>query len=50
ISLSKKRRLEADLDAVVERGDAEELEILLAGALVGVSLKDGYVADMEEKE
>nr|GFA21009.1 hypothetical protein [Tanacetum cinerariifolium] len=64
ISLSKKRRLVADLEVLVEREDAAkplekireivardfvrlgDLEKLLACALVGVSLKDGYVADM----
>ncbi|GJS74719.1 hypothetical protein Tco_0707560 [Tanacetum coccineum] len=68
ISLRKKRRLVAELEALVERGDAAkpleqmreivardsmtlgDLEKLLARALVGVSLKDGYVADMEEKK
>nr|GEV67941.1 hypothetical protein [Tanacetum cinerariifolium] len=68
ISLSKKRRLVAELEALVERGDAarplehmreivasdsvmlRDLEKLLARAQVGVSLKDGYVVDMEEKE
>nr|GEY65776.1 hypothetical protein [Tanacetum cinerariifolium] len=68
ISLSKKRRLVAELEALVERGDAakplkkireivardsmtlKDLEKLLARDLVRVSLKDGYVADMEEKE
>ncbi|GKD68030.1 hypothetical protein Tco_1322120, partial [Tanacetum coccineum] len=68
ISLSKKRRLVAELDVMVERGDAEkplehireivardsvflgDLEKLLARALVGVSLKDGYVANIGEKE
>ncbi|GJT35733.1 hypothetical protein Tco_0926152 [Tanacetum coccineum] len=68
ISLSKKRRLVAELEALGERGDAVrslehtreivahdsvtlgDLEQLLARAHVGMSLKDGYVADMEEKE
>ncbi|GJY43863.1 hypothetical protein Tco_0432076 [Tanacetum coccineum] len=68
ISLSKKRRLVAELEALVEWGDAAtplehmreivardsvllgELEKYLARAQVGVSLKDGYVTDMEEKE
>ncbi|GJW68665.1 hypothetical protein Tco_0123089 [Tanacetum coccineum] len=68
ISLSKKRRLVAKLEALGERdGDAkplehmrdivardavtlEELETLLARAKVRVSLKAGYVADMEENE
>ncbi|GKA60146.1 hypothetical protein Tco_0759459 [Tanacetum coccineum] len=68
ISLSKKRRLVAELEALAERGDVakdleymrdivardtvtlEELETLLARAQVGVSLKVGYIADMEEKE
>ncbi|GJV65618.1 hypothetical protein Tco_1476446 [Tanacetum coccineum] len=68
ISLSKKRRLVAELETLVERGDAAsplehmreivahdsvtlgDLEKLLAHAQVGVSLKDGYVADIEEKE
>ncbi|GJV34998.1 hypothetical protein Tco_1407475 [Tanacetum coccineum] len=67
ISLSKKRRLVAELEALGEREDVakpfehmkeivardavtlEELETLLACALVGVSLKAGFVADMEEK-
>ncbi|GJZ41768.1 hypothetical protein Tco_0588654 [Tanacetum coccineum] len=68
ISLSKKRRLVAELEALGEREGAakplehmrdivahdavtlEELETLLARAQVGVSLKAGYVADMEENE
>ncbi|GKC65845.1 hypothetical protein Tco_1098443 [Tanacetum coccineum] len=68
ISLSKKRRLLAELEVLAERGDEGkslehiretvardavtlgDLEKLLACAQVGVSLKDGYVADMEEKE
>nr|GEW12398.1 hypothetical protein [Tanacetum cinerariifolium] len=68
ISLSKKRMLVAELEALGERGDAvrslehmgeivardymtlRDLEQLLACAHVGMSLKDGYVADMEEKE
>ncbi|GJS94913.1 hypothetical protein Tco_0801881 [Tanacetum coccineum] len=68
ISLSKKRRLVAELEALGERGDAArslehmreivahdsvtlgDLEQLLAHAQVEVSLKDGYGADMEEKE
>ncbi|GKD30610.1 hypothetical protein Tco_1241388 [Tanacetum coccineum] len=68
ISLSKKRRLVAELAAVEEvKGvvkclehmrvivarDAvtlEELETLLRRAQVGVSLKDGFVADMEVKD
>ncbi|GJS71196.1 hypothetical protein Tco_0704037 [Tanacetum coccineum] len=67
ISLSKKRRLVAELEALGEREGAAkpfehmkeivardavtlgELETLLARALVGVSLKAGFVADMEEK-
>nr|GEU42612.1 hypothetical protein [Tanacetum cinerariifolium] len=66
ISLSKKRRLVAELEALGEREGAAkplkhmryifacddvtlgELETLLAHAQVGVSLKVGYVADMEE--
>ncbi|GJW17134.1 hypothetical protein Tco_0024570 [Tanacetum coccineum] len=65
ISLSKKRRLVAELEAVGEvEGAAKclehmrvvvardavtlgELETLLARAQVGVSLKSGFVADME---
>nr|GEW50586.1 hypothetical protein [Tanacetum cinerariifolium] len=68
ISLSNKRRLVAELEGLVERGDATkplehmreidardsvllgELEKLLARAQVRVSLKDGYVTDMEENE
>ncbi|GKB61870.1 hypothetical protein Tco_0918056, partial [Tanacetum coccineum] len=68
ISLSKKRRLVAELEALVERDDAarplehireivdhdsvllDDLEKLLVHARVGVSLKDGYVTDLEEKE
>ncbi|GJS51810.1 hypothetical protein Tco_0625172 [Tanacetum coccineum] len=68
ISLSKKRRLVAELEAVGEvegvvkclehmrvivARDAvtlEELETLLRRAQVGVSLKDGFVADMEVKD
>ncbi|GJS23493.1 hypothetical protein Tco_0452125 [Tanacetum coccineum] len=68
ISLSKKQRLVAELDALVLRGEsAKPLEYmrevvyrdstllgdfkkLLAHSLVGVSLKEGYVAAMEEKE
>nr|GEW49849.1 hypothetical protein [Tanacetum cinerariifolium] len=66
ISLSKKRRLVAELEVLGEREGAvkplkhkrdivardvvtlEELETLLAHAQVGVSLKVGYVTDMEE--
>ncbi|GJY58877.1 hypothetical protein Tco_0458769 [Tanacetum coccineum] len=68
ISLSKKRRLVAELDALVLRGESAkpleymrevvaqdsaqlgDLEKILAHSLVGVSLKEGYVVDMEEKE
>ncbi|GKC13325.1 hypothetical protein Tco_1010107 [Tanacetum coccineum] len=68
ISLSKKRRLVAELDTLVLRGELAkpleymrevvardsallgDLEKLLAHSLVGVSLKEGYVADMEEKK
>nr|GFC87558.1 hypothetical protein [Tanacetum cinerariifolium] len=68
ISLSKKRRLVAELEVLAERGDAgkpleqireivtrdsvtlRDLEKLLACALVGVSLKEGYVSNMEVKE
>ncbi|GKC59693.1 hypothetical protein Tco_1087291 [Tanacetum coccineum] len=68
ISLSKKRRLVAELEALGEQEGAAkpfehmkeivardavtlgELEILLARAQVGVSLKAGFVADMEENE
>ncbi|GKA02908.1 hypothetical protein Tco_0675689 [Tanacetum coccineum] len=68
ISLSKKRRLVAELDALVLRGELAkpleymrevvardfallgDLEKLLAHSLVEVSLKEGYVADMEEKK
>ncbi|GKA27281.1 hypothetical protein Tco_0713449 [Tanacetum coccineum] len=68
ISLSKKRRLVAELDALVLRGMSGkplehmrevvardsallgDLEKLLAHSLVGASLKEGYVADMEEKK
>ncbi|GKA42459.1 hypothetical protein Tco_0735119 [Tanacetum coccineum] len=67
ISLSKKRRLVAELEALGEREGAAkpfehmkeivahdavmlgELETLLAHALVGVSLKASFIADMEEK-
>ncbi|GJS74339.1 hypothetical protein Tco_0707180 [Tanacetum coccineum] len=67
ISLSKKRRLIAELEALGERGDAIRsldhmrdivardsctlgvLEQLLARTHVGMRLKDGYVADMEER-
>ncbi|GKC12225.1 hypothetical protein Tco_1009007 [Tanacetum coccineum] len=68
ISLSKKQRLVAELEAVGEvEGDAKslkhmqvivardavtlgELETLLACAQVGVSLKAGFMADMEVKD
>ncbi|GKA17133.1 hypothetical protein Tco_0696970 [Tanacetum coccineum] len=68
ISLSKKRRLVAELEASREWEGAakpfehmkeivardavtlEKLETLLARAQVGVSLKGGFVADMEERE
>ncbi|GJR36077.1 hypothetical protein Tco_1211761 [Tanacetum coccineum] len=68
ISLSKKRRLVAELEAMVGRGEEAsplqhkreivardsvllgDFEKLLARAQVGVSLKDGYVTDMEQKE
>ncbi|GJS63767.1 hypothetical protein Tco_0678331 [Tanacetum coccineum] len=68
MTLSKKHRLIAELEALGERGDAvrsldhireivardygmlRDLEQLLAYAHVRMSLKDGYVADMEEKE
>ncbi|GJU76544.1 hypothetical protein Tco_1273614 [Tanacetum coccineum] len=68
ISLSKKHRLVAEVEALGEREGAAklfehmkeifardavtlgELETLLARAQVGVSLKAGFVADMEERE
>ncbi|GKB48809.1 hypothetical protein Tco_0899562 [Tanacetum coccineum] len=68
ISLSKNRRLVAELEALVEKVDSAkpleqmreivardsvtlgDLEKLLARALVGVSLKDGYIDELEEKE
>ncbi|GKB41380.1 hypothetical protein Tco_0886322, partial [Tanacetum coccineum] len=68
ISLSRKRRLIAELEALGEREDAFRsldhmreiiarnsytlgvLEQLLARTHAGMRLKDGYVADMEEKE
>nr|GEX69756.1 hypothetical protein [Tanacetum cinerariifolium] len=68
VSLSKKRRLVAELEAVGDvKGTAKsfehmrvvvardavtlgELETLLAHAQVGVSLKSGFVVDMEVKE
>ncbi|GKD55946.1 hypothetical protein Tco_1289333 [Tanacetum coccineum] len=68
ISLSKKRRLVAELDAVgkvegavkclehirvIVARDAvtlDELETLLGRAQVGVSLKAGFVANMEAKD
>ncbi|GJT77423.1 hypothetical protein Tco_1044148 [Tanacetum coccineum] len=68
ISLSKKHRLVAELEALGEREGAAkpfehmkeivardtvtlgELETLLARSQVGVSLKAGFVADMEERE
>ncbi|GKD19374.1 hypothetical protein Tco_1208532 [Tanacetum coccineum] len=68
ISLNKKRRLVAELDVLVLRGESAkpleyirevvawdsalhgDLEKVLTHSLVGVSLKEGYVADMEEKE
>ncbi|GJY16887.1 hypothetical protein Tco_0387309 [Tanacetum coccineum] len=68
MTLSKKRRLIAELEALGEGGDAVRsldhmremvardydtlgiLEQLLARTHVRMSLKDGYVADMEEKE
>ncbi|GJV90070.1 hypothetical protein Tco_1534008 [Tanacetum coccineum] len=67
VSLSKKRRLAAELEGLGEQGDAVralenmkeivardsvtlgDLEQLLARAQVGVDLKDGYLADVEEK-
>ncbi|GJT86045.1 hypothetical protein Tco_1067762 [Tanacetum coccineum] len=67
VSLSKKRRLEAELEGLEEQGDAVralenmkeivvrdsvtlgDLEQLLARAQVGVDLKDGYLAEVEEK-
>ncbi|GJW65846.1 hypothetical protein Tco_0117730 [Tanacetum coccineum] len=67
VSLSKKRRLVAELEGLREQGDAVralenmkeivardyltlgDLEQLLAHAQVGVDLKDGYLADVEEK-
>ncbi|GJX67156.1 hypothetical protein Tco_0302883 [Tanacetum coccineum] len=68
ITLSKSRRLIAELEALGERGDVFRsldhmreivardsakpgiLEQLLAGTHVTLRLKEGYVADMEEKE
>ncbi|GKG33837.1 hypothetical protein Tco_0433996, partial [Tanacetum coccineum] len=68
MTLSKKRRLIAELEALGERGDAVRsldymremvahdydtlriLEQLLACTYGRMSLKEGYVADMEEKE
>nr|GEX21291.1 putative reverse transcriptase domain-containing protein [Tanacetum cinerariifolium] len=68
ISLTKKRRLVAELEALGEQEGAakplehvrdiiardvvtlREMETLLASAQVVVSLKAGYVADMEENE
>ncbi|GKA47230.1 hypothetical protein Tco_0740113 [Tanacetum coccineum] len=67
VSLSKKRRLAAELEGLGEQGDAikalenmteivardsvtlGDLEQLLARDQVGVDLKDGYLADVEEK-
>nr|GEY21770.1 hypothetical protein [Tanacetum cinerariifolium] len=68
VTLSKNRRLIAELEALGDRGDALRsldymreivahdsaklgfLEQLLACTHVGIPLKDGYVADMEENE
>nr|GEZ69348.1 zinc finger, CCHC-type [Tanacetum cinerariifolium] len=68
LSLTKNRRLIAELEALGQRGDALKplkymremvardfvtlgvLEQLLVGTHVGMRLKDGYVADMEETE
>nr|GEX25482.1 hypothetical protein [Tanacetum cinerariifolium] len=68
ISLSKKKRLVDELDALVLRSESGkpleytrevvardsallgDLEKLLAHSLVGVSLKEGYVTDMEENK
>nr|GEW64335.1 hypothetical protein [Tanacetum cinerariifolium] len=67
VSLSKKRRLAAELEALEEQGDVvralenikeivardsmmlANVEQLLARAQVWVGLKDGYLADVEEK-
>nr|GEV42696.1 hypothetical protein [Tanacetum cinerariifolium] len=67
VSLIKKRRLAAELEALGEQEDAvrdlesmketvsrdsvtlADLEQLLARAQVGLGLKDGYLADVEEK-
>ncbi|GKA67380.1 hypothetical protein Tco_0767188 [Tanacetum coccineum] len=67
VSLTRKRRLAAELEGLGEQGDAVralenmkeivardsvtlgDLEQLLARAQVGVDLKDGYLADVEEK-